>query len=137
MSTVKACILGLTLVACVAPGHLVSAPEAPPRAVAAPKQDEVAKAISAFLSAPVADKYKMLTQSYRNKLESGEHLEVVFSKEGYELARIDEATRYEGKPMMYVRAQVRWGFEGFEGDQTCHFIMALNGRAWLFDFILC
>jgi hypothetical protein len=83
----------------------------------------------------------MLSPKYLETDADSGYLRATFSKEAFDVGRIIELQPYKGRENVdqktYVKAQIEWMFEGYEGDQTCHFNLVSSDGKWLIDWFLC
>lgn len=65
----------------------------------------------------------------------------MFDKESYEIQEFIEVTpfvlEHSGQAVVYIKLDVEWRFEGFEGEQTCHFDLVRNREQLAIDWFLC
>lgn len=97
--------------------------------------------ISTFLHADNNKRYKLTSEAYRNIFNSNRYVREEFSKESYRVISLERVSPYRlnkrDAPAIYTVARIAWQFEGYQGDQICHFRLVNERGNWKIDWFLC
>jgi len=134
-------VLALLVIACGPVSTAVEAQGTAPRAAGKLTEEVATARLQEFLRADRLKKQEMLSPKFLEVAAGSDFLSETFSKEAYQVLKIIELQPYKGREPVdektYLKVQLRWAFEGFEGDQTCHFDVVRHKGKWVIDWFLC
>ena len=97
--------------------------------------------IKAFLKAGTEKRFEMMSKHYQEVTKTPISVKNSFDKEAYEIGEFIEVRPFIAKGtkkyLAYVRADVIWHFEGYDGRQTCHFQLVETNSVWQIDWFIC